>query len=173
MARVLVPGSFDPVTNGHMDIIVRAARKFDRVLVAVARNHSKTPLFTTEERLEMLETACADLPNVTVDAFEGLLVDYALKNQVDVIVKGLRAVSDFEYEMQMAQMNLQLNSAVETLFMMTGAEYSYLSSSIVKEIARLGGPVEGLVPSHVGQRLREKVASFGTGDLSRRDRRSE
>jgi len=158
MARALAPGSFDPVTNGHLDIIVRAAGMFDSVLVAVARNYSKTPLFTLEERLEMLKEVCAPYPNVTVDAFEGLLVNYALANGATVIVRGLRAVSDFEYELQMALMNRRLVSTVETVFLMTGAEYSYLSSNIVKEIARLGGSVEGLVPNSVEKRLRQKVA---------------
>src|SRR5689334_641513 len=127
MGRALVPGSFDPVTNGHLDIIGRAAGMFTDVLVAVARNASKTPLFTLEERLGMLKEVCARWPNVAVDAFEGLLVDYALQREATVIVKGLRAVSDFEYELQMALMNRRLSSAVETVFLMTEAEYSYLS----------------------------------------------
>lgn len=159
MARALVPGSFDPVTNGHIDIIARAATMFETVLVAVAPNSTKTPLFTLAERVEMLEEACAPWPNVRVDAFQGLLVEYALNNEATVIVKGLRAVSDFEYEMQMAMMNRRLNKAVETVFLMTEAEYSYLSSNIVKEIARLGGSVEGLVPSRVAERLRQKVGN--------------
>src|SRR5262249_7707943 len=157
--RALVPGSFDPVTYGHLDIIERAAGMFDAVLVAVARNAAKTSLFTTAERLEMLREVCAPWPNVTVDAFEGLLVNYALGRDAHVSVKGLRAVSDFEYELQMALMNRRLNSAIETVFLMTGTEYSYLSSSIVKEIARLGGSVEGLVPKSVEQRLRQKVTN--------------
>jgi len=162
MPRALVPGSFDPVTNGHLDIIERAAGMFDRVLVAVARNYSKAPLFTTEERMEMLSEICAPYPNVAVDTFEGLLVEYAVAHEATVIVRGLRAVTDFEYEMQMALMNRRLNSAVETVFMMPGAEYSYLSSSIVKEIARLGGSVKGLVPDRVEERLRQKVGSNRT-----------
>src|SRR5579884_1251411 len=163
MARALVPGSFDPVTNGHLDIIERAAAMFEGVIVAVARNPAKTPLFSVEERLEMLREVCAPLPNVRVDAFEGLLIQYALEQDATVIVKGLRAVSDFEYELQMALMNQRLSSAVETVFMMTGAEYSYLSSSIVKEIARLGGSVKGLVPDSVGQRLRQRLGSSEIG----------
>jgi pantetheine-phosphate adenylyltransferase len=159
MARAIVPGTFDPVTNGHLDIIGRAARKFDTLLVAVGRNSGKNPMFTLEERIEMLREAVTPWHNVTVDALDGLLVDYATRREADVVVRGLRAVTDFEYEMQMAQMNLRLNGEIETLFMMTGAEYSYLSSSIVKEIARLGGSVEGLVPNHVGQRLRQKVGN--------------
>ena len=158
MVRALVPGSFDPVTNGHLDIIERAANMFDAVIVAVARNNSKSPLFTTDERVAMLIESCAAWTNVTVHTFEGLLVQYAVEHEVAVIVKGLRAVSDFEYELQMAHMNRRLSRAVETVFMMTGSEYSYLSSSIVKEIARLGGSVEGLVPAHVGTRLQQKYA---------------
>lgn len=159
MARALVPGSFDPVTNGHLDIIARAAGMFETVLVATATNSSKTPLFTLDERLEILREACAPWPNVSVDVLQGLLVEYAVGHGASVIVKGLRAVSDFEYELQMAMMNRRLNSAVETVFLMTEAEHSYLSSSIVKEIARLGGSVEGLVPSHVEARLRQKVGN--------------
>ena len=156
MVRALVPGSFDPVTNGHLDIIERAAGMFDSVVVTVARNSSKTPLFTLEERLEMLTVSCAVWPNVAVETFDGLLVAYASEHGAQVIVKGLRAVSDFEYELQMALMNRRLSREIETVFMMTGSEYSYLSSSIVKEIARLGGSVEGLVPNHVGNRLQQK-----------------
>jgi pantetheine-phosphate adenylyltransferase len=159
MTRALVPGSFDPVTNGHLDIIERAANMFDSVLVAIARNNSKTPLFTLEERIEMLTEVCAPWPDVSVDSFEGLLVQYALDQGATVIVKGLRAVSDFEYELQMALMNRRLSGSIETIFLMTGAEYSYLSSNIVKEIARLGGAVEGLVPNSVEKRLRQKFAN--------------
>ena len=158
MAIALVPGSFDPVTNGHLDIIQRAAAMFDNVLVAVAKNNSKAPLFTLEERVEILTEVCNDFPNVRIDSFEGLLVNYAAENEATVIVKGLRAVSDFEYELQMALMNRRLKQNVETVFLMTGAEHSYLSSSIVKEIARLGGSVEGLVPQSVERRLQSKLA---------------
>ena len=158
MTRALVPGSFDPVTMGHLDIIGRAVSMFDSVVVAVARNSTKAPLFSLEERVEMLREVCNLWPSVTISTFQGLLVEYAVEQNASVIVRGLRAVSDFEYELQMALMNRRLNSAVETVFLMTGAEYSYLSSSIVKEIARLGGSVEGLVPNIVGQRLREKVS---------------
>ena len=159
MARAIVPGSFDPVTKGHLDIIERAATMFESVIVAIARNSSKTPMFTLAERVEMLVEACAPWPNVEIDSFQGLLVNYAVEHQAGVIVKGLRAVSDFEYELQMALMNRRLNRKVETVFLMTGAEYSYLSSSIVKEIARLGGAVEGLVSPNVEKRLRAKVAN--------------
>jgi pantetheine-phosphate adenylyltransferase len=156
MTCALVPGSFDPVTNGHLDVIGRAAGMFSEVRVVVARNSSKTPLFTVEERMEMLAEVCVPYTNVTVDAFEGLLVHYAAAQGATVIVKGLRFVSDFEYEMQQALMNRRQNSAIETVFLMTGAEYSDLSSSIVKEIARLGGAVEGLVPNIVRERLSAK-----------------
>jgi pantetheine-phosphate adenylyltransferase len=156
--RALVPGSFDPVTNGHLDIISRSAIMFDEVRVVVANNVGKSPLFTLEERIEMLLEVCAPYANVSVDTFDGLLVQYARMHHATVIVKGLRAVSDFEYELQMALMNRRLADNVETVFLMTGAEYSYLSSNIVKEIARLGGAVEGLVPDSVERRLRQKLA---------------
>ncbi len=159
MTKAIVPGSFDPVTYGHLDVIGRAAALFESVVVAVAKNSTKTPLFTVEERIELLTEACTSWHNVTVQTFEGLLVEFALGQNAKAIVKGLRAVSDFEYEFQMAQMNRRLYAEVETVFLMTGAEYSYLSSSIVKEIARLGGAVEGLVPDYVGTRLRAKFAS--------------
>ena len=141
------PGSFDPVTSGHYDIITRAAGMFERLIVLVAVNSSKTPLFTAEERVQMLQACCASLENVSVDTLDRrLLVDYAMERGAKVIVKGLRAVSDFEYEFQMALLNRHLQPQVETVFLMTSAEHSYLSSSIVKEIARLGGDIRGLVP---------------------------
>ena len=152
-----MPGSFDPVTNGHLDIIERASRTFGNVIVAVVINRAKTPMFTVQERVEMLREVCAHLPNISVDSFDGLLVDYARTHGAGIIVRGLRAVSDFEYELQMALTNRRLLPDVETVFMMTGAEYSYLSSNIVREIALLGGSVEGLVPDSVKQRLRKKV----------------
>src|SRR5258706_2075141 len=157
MPNAIVPGSFDPVTNGHIDIIERASKMFGRVTVAVVINSAKQPLFSLDERVEMLKDVCYHLENVSIGSFEGLLVNYAKQCGAKVIVKGLRAVSDFEYELQMALMNRHQCPEVETAFMMTGAEYSYLSSSIVKEIARLGGSVEGLVPEIVRQRLRDKV----------------
>jgi len=157
MPNAIVPGSFDPITNGHLDIIQRAAHLFEHVTVAVAINSGKAPLFPLEERVEMAREVCGNLLNVSVETFDGLLVEYAVRRGATAIVKGLRAVSDFEYELQMALMNRRLYPGVETVFMMTGAEYSYLSSSIVKEIARLGGSVEGLVPDSVRQRLRQKV----------------
>ncbi len=155
--RAVIPGSFDPVTNGHLDVVQRTAELFEEVIVAVAANLAKQPLFSLDERLEMLREVCQPYPHVRVDCFSGLLVEYALKQNAKVVVKGLRAVSDFEFELQMALMNRRLSDgAVETLFLMAGAEHSYLSSSIVKEIARLGGNVEGLVPESVKQRLRTK-----------------
>ncbi len=157
MPYAIVPGSFDPVTNGHLDIIERASRTFDHVTVAVVVNRAKSPMFTIQERVEMLREVCAHLSNVDVDSFDGLLVDYARSHGAGIIVRGLRAVSDFEYELQMALTNRRLLPDIETVFMMTGAEYSYLSSNIVREIALLGGSVEGLVPDSVKQHLRQKI----------------
>jgi pantetheine-phosphate adenylyltransferase len=149
----LCPGTFDPVTNGHLDIIDRAAQTFGDVLVAVLENPAKEPLFGLDERVAMLEEACAGLANVRVGAFRGLLVDFARTQEGPaVIVKGLRAISDYEFEIQMAQMNHRLGE-VETLFMPTSPRWSFLSSSLVKEVARFGGDVEGLVPDHVRKRL--------------------
>jgi pantetheine-phosphate adenylyltransferase len=153
----LCPGTYDPVTNGHLDIVRRAAGRFDRVVMAVIENPAKEPLFPVAERVEMLREAVADLDNVEVDSFTGLLVDYARSKGAGVIVKGLRAVSDFDYELQMAQMNRHL-AEVETFFVPTSAKWSYLSSSLVKEVARFGGDVSGLVPEHVLRRLKEKMA---------------
>lgn len=148
----LCPGTFDPVTNGHLDIIGRTSRSFDSVVVGVLENPSKTPLFALQERVALLEESVRDLPNVRVGSFRGLLVDHAKGQGADVIVKGLRAVSDYEYEIQMAQMNLRIGG-VETLLMPTNPKWSFLSSSLVKEVARFGGDVEGLVPDHVRKRL--------------------
>ena len=159
MTRALVPGSFDPVTNGHIDIIEGASGMFGEVLVVVARNSSKTPLFTVAERVEMLREVCAPFANVRVDSFDGLLVHYAQAQNATVIVKGLRFVSDFENELQMALINRRQDSNIKTVFLPTATEYSDLSSSIVKEIARYGGTLEGLVPNIVQQRLRQKTAS--------------
>jgi pantetheine-phosphate adenylyltransferase len=151
------PGSFDPVTCGHQDIIARAAGMFEGLTVLVAANSSKSPLFSADERVALLRESCAHLPNVGVEVLPPvLLVDYAAEHRAGVIVKGLRAVSDFEYEFQMALLNRRLRPQVETIFLMTAAEYSYLSSSIVKEIARLGGDIEGLVPPPVRRALAEK-----------------
>lgn len=147
------PGSFDPVTNGHLDIIARASKMFDKVIVAVLKNSSKTSLFTIEERVEMLESTCSHLENVEIDSFSGLLIDFMKLKNAGFIVKGLRAVSDFEYEMQMTHMNRKLAPNVETVFMMTNSKYSYLSSSMVKEVARMGGCIKGLVPDAVESEL--------------------
>jgi pantetheine-phosphate adenylyltransferase len=152
MRRAVCPGSFDPVTNGHVDIIGRASRLFDEVIVGVLINNSKTGLFTIEERIEMLEAVTATYGNVRVASFRGLLVDFCRDQQAGVVVKGLRAVSDFDYELSMAQMNMGL-SGVETLFMPTNPLYSFLSSSLVKDVAKWGGDVSPHVPDLVGERL--------------------
>ena len=157
MARVVCPGSFDPVTNGHMDVISRASALHDEVVVAVLINITKKSLFGTDERVDMLREVTSDLENVRVERFHGLLVNFCTANGINAIVKGLRAVSDFEYEMQMAQMNYRL-AKVETLFMTTNPLYSFLSSSLVKEIAKYGGDVSGLVPEIVLDRLHTRLA---------------
>ena len=157
MRRAVCPGSFDPVTNGHLDIIRRAAVLFDEVVVAVGVNKSKNRLFTAEERIEMITEAVEPLPNVTVDAFEGLLTDFCRDRGVVAIVKGLRAVSDFDYELQMAQMNASLTD-VETVFVPTSPEYSFLASSLVKEVAMFGGDVSSLIPAFVNERLTARLA---------------
>ncbi len=151
------PGTYDPVTNGHLDIVARAAKVFDSVIVAVLVNPGKQPLFTLEERLSLLDDATADIQGVEIDSFDGLLVDYARQRGVSAIVKGLRAVSDFDYELQMAQMNYRL-AGVETMFMTTNPMYSYLSSSLVKDVARNGGDVSGLVPGPVAAMLKERAS---------------
>ncbi|MGH9226046.1 MAG: pantetheine-phosphate adenylyltransferase [Acidimicrobiales bacterium] len=158
MSIALIPGSFDPVTNGHLDIVDRTACKFDQVLVAVASNHRKAaPLFTVEARVAMLEEVMAHFGNVRVRSFRGLLADFAVEHSVTAIVKGLRAVSDFDYELQMAQLNLRL-SGVDTLFMPTALEHSFLSASLVREVASYGGDVSSMVPPIVAQRLKERFA---------------
>jgi pantetheine-phosphate adenylyltransferase len=154
--RAVCPGSFDPVTNGHLDVISRAAQLFDEVVVAVFPNPSKTPLFSIEERLELLSEATSKLDNVRVARFEGLLVDFCRANGIAAIVKGLRAVSDFDYEMQMAQMNYN-QAGVETLFMATNPLYAFLSSSLVKDFAKFGGDVSGLVPPVVLERIESRL----------------
>jgi pantetheine-phosphate adenylyltransferase len=153
----LCPGTFDPVTNGHVDIIRRAGRCFDGVVVAVLENPGKQPLFSVEERVAMLKDASADIPGVEVASFSGLLVDYARGRGIKVIVKGLRAVTDFDFELQMAQMNLGLGG-VETFFLPTSPQWSYLSSSLIREVVRFGGDVSGMVPPFVRDRLEEKLA---------------
>jgi pantetheine-phosphate adenylyltransferase len=152
----LYPGSFDPPTRGHEDLIRRCLALADRVIVAVATNSSKTPLFSVDERLGMLRTIAGDLPQVEFESFDGLLVDFARKRRADIIVRGLRAVSDFEYEFQMALMNRHLEPALETVFMMPAEQYTYTSSRLIKEVFMLGGEVGGLVPPSVEERLRKK-----------------
>jgi pantetheine-phosphate adenylyltransferase len=153
----ICPGSFDPVTNGHLDLIERAAKIFDTLIVSVLRNQEKEPLFDLEERLEMLREVLRPYKNVEVDSFAGLLMEYARKKQARVILRGIRAVSDYEYELQMALMNRKLEPQVETVFMLPGEAYSYLSSRLVREVARLGGSLKGLVPVIVEKRLRRKI----------------
>ena len=153
----IYPGSFDPCTNGHLDIIERSSRIFEKVIVAVLVNSSKTPTFTVDERIELLTEATAHIPNVEVMGFNGLLAQFAEQQKAKVIIKGLRAVSDFEYEFQMALINHKLHREVETLFMMTSNKYSYLSSSIVKEVARYGGNLSGLVPDELIDEILERA----------------
>jgi len=160
--RAVCPGSFDPVTHGHLDIIGRAARLFDEVVVAVGVNQSKSRLFSPDERLDMLRRACGEWDNVRIEGFTGLLTDFCTAEGVDAIVKGLRAVSDFDYELQMAQMNASLTD-VETVFMPTSPEWSFLASSLVKEVARFGGDVSGLVPEFVHEALTARFAETQPG----------
>jgi pantetheine-phosphate adenylyltransferase len=158
MRRAIYPGSFDPVTNGHLDVIQRASRLFDDLIVAVAFNDQKpkSALFSVEERIELLRQSCQDIPNAQIIKLDGLLVDFAKHHQVDAIVRGLRAISDFEFEFQMALMNRKMEPTLETIFMMPKEEYTYISSRIVKEIARLGGKVESFVPHWVVRALAKK-----------------
>ena len=151
------PGSFDPLTNGHVDIITRGTRLFDRIIVAILVNAEKQPLFSMEERVEIAREVFKDLPSVEVDTFAGLLVDYVERRKAHAIVRGLRAMSDFEYEFQMALMNQRLNGRIETVFMMPAEQYTYISSRLIKEVFALGGRVHGLVPDMVEERLRMKV----------------
>src|ERR1700736_2249740 len=154
----IYPGSFDPVTNGHLDLIERGEKMFDTVIVAVLQNADKEPLFSVAERVEMLRDVTKQWPAVEVDVFQGLLVDYARKRGAGVILRGIRAISDYEYELQMALMNRKLEPRLETVFMLPGESYSYLSSKLVREIARLGASLDGLVPPVVGERLRGKIS---------------
>jgi pantetheine-phosphate adenylyltransferase len=159
MRIAIYPGSFDPLTNGHLDVVQRAAHLFDRVVVAVAKNESKNPLFTLDERESLVKKAVAHLPNVESDSFDGLLVEYVAARKAQAIVRGLRAVSDFEFEFQLALMNRKLDEKIETIFMMPKDTYTFLSSRIVKEIARLGGDVGQFVPANVEEALRKKLRS--------------
>ena len=155
----IYPGSFDPVTNGHLDLIHRGCKLFDRLIVAIARNPEKdSSLFSLEERIEMLQAMTAEIDNVTVDAFEGLLMNYCIEKRANAVLRGIRAVSDYEFELQMALMNRKIQPSVETVFMMPAEKYSYLSSRIVREIAAFGGPLTGLVPDLVETHLRRRVA---------------
>jgi pantetheine-phosphate adenylyltransferase len=154
----IYPGSFDPLTNGHLDLIERGAKIFDELIVAILRNPEKEPLFSLEERREMIRAMTAHRENVRVDSFDGLMVDYALKVGATAVLRGIRAISDYEYELQMALMNRKLEPRLETVFMMPAETYSYLSSRLVRQVAMLGGSVRGLVPEMVEQKLREKLA---------------
>jgi pantetheine-phosphate adenylyltransferase len=162
LVRAIYPGSFDPLTNGHLDLIERGSKIFEELIVAILRNSEKDPLFTLPERKEMLQEMVKNFPNVRVDSFDGLLVDYAMKKNAKVVLRGIRAISDYEYELQMALMNRKLQPRLETVFMASGETYSYLSSRLVKEIFRLGGSVRGLVPDLVEEKMREKLHGTAT-----------
>jgi pantetheine-phosphate adenylyltransferase len=153
----IYPGSFDPITNGHLDLITRGARLFDRLVVAILRNESKQPLFSVRERMEMLGEVVREMPNVELDSFDGLLVHYARAREAKVLVRGIRAVSDYEHELQMALMNRRLEPDIETVFLMAGEAYSFISSRLVKEVYKLGGDIRGLVPPTVESRLQERL----------------
>lgn len=159
MRTAIYPGSFDPLTNGHLDVVMRATKLFDRVVVAVAKSESKHPLFTLEERLELVRQAVSHIPHVEADSFDGLLIEYVSRRRAQAILRGLRAVSDFEFEFQLALMNRKLDERIETIFMMPKDTYTFLSSRIVKEISRLGGDVSAFVPSHVKSALKHKFSS--------------
>jgi pantetheine-phosphate adenylyltransferase len=164
--KAIYPGSFDPPTNGHFDLIERGSKIFDELVVAILRNPEKDPLFSVADRRKMLEAMTADFDNVSVDTFDGLTVDYALRMDASAILRGIRAISDYEYELQMALMNRKLQPGLETVFMMPAAKYSYLSSRLVREVAQLGGSIECLVPAIVMRKLREKIDvahKFGDG----------
>ena len=156
IVKAIYPGSFDPLTNGHLDLIDRAAKIFDHLVVAILRNSSKNPLFTVEERVAMLTEGTAEFENVSVSTFDGLLVDFAREQRAHAVVRGIRAISDYEYEFQMALMNRRLSPEVETIFLMPDAKYSFVSSSLVKNVFQLGGSVDGLVPKFVIERLKDK-----------------
>lgn len=164
LVRAIYPGSFDPVTNGHIDIIERGRSIFDHVIVAVAVNQDKDPMFTTEERMEMLRDVTRQWDNVEIDRFDGLLVDYVSSRDASVILRGIRAVTDFDYEFQMALMNRRLAGSIETVFLVPAEAYEYLSSSLVKEVASLGGTVRGLLPPSVEKRLNAKLEALRCSD---------
>ena len=153
----IYPGSFDPITNGHLDLVQRGARMFDTLIVAILRNDSKLPLFSVEERMDMLREVVRPYPNVRVDSFDGLLVDYASRCEATVLLRGIRAISDYEYELQMALMNRRLRPDIETVFMMSNEAYSFISSRLVKEVFRLGGNISGLVPPTVEARMHSRM----------------
>lgn len=159
MSRALYPGSFDPVTLGHLDIIKRSSLMFDELIIGVLNNSSKTPLFSVEERVNMLKEVTKDIPNVKVESFTGLLVDFARESNINIVIRGLRAVTDFEYELQMAQSNRAVAKDVDTIFLTTSIEYAYLSSSVVKEYARYGVDISSFVPVEVVSKLQEKIAN--------------
>jgi pantetheine-phosphate adenylyltransferase len=155
--RAIYPGSFDPPTNGHLDLIQRGAKIFEELVVAILRNSEKTPMFSVSERFDMLKELTADLPNVRIATFDGLMVEYAKSIDAMCVLRGIRAISDYEYELQMALMNRKIEPTLETVFMMPADKYSYVSSRLVREVAQVGGPVKGLVPEVVEQKLREKL----------------
>ena len=162
--KAIYPGSFDPLTNGHLDLIERGSKIFDELVVAILRNSEKEPLFDVSERREMLTEATASWQNVRIDTFSGLLVDYVIQQKANAVLRGIRAISDYEYELQMALMNRKLNASVETIFMMPAEAYSYLSSRLVKEVFRLGGSVRDLVPAEVEERLHNKFRAVASGE---------
>lgn len=153
---VVYPGTFDPITNGHLSILTRALKVFDKLIIAIANNPQKAPLFTMEERIYMIREVLKDQPNIEIDSFEGLLVDYVVKKKTNVVIRGIRAMSDFEYEFQMALMNRKLNREVQSIFLMTDYKWFYTSSTIIKEAASLGGDISGLVPAIVAKMLKKK-----------------
>ncbi len=156
MTSAIYPGSFDPVTYGHIDIIKRASKLFDHLTVSVLNNKAKSPLFSTEERVNMLKDVCSDIPNIRIDSFSGLLADYVKKNNIDVVIRGLRAITDFEYELQMAQTNRKLVPQADTVFLTTSLEYAYLSSTTVKEVAAFGGDISLFVPDDIAKLIYDK-----------------
>ena len=163
----IYPGSFDPITNGHLDLIERGAGMFDKLIVSILRNEAKEPLFSVEERMEMLREVIADYPNVEVDSFNGLLVDHAAAHSATVLLRGIRAISDYEYELQMALMNRRLRPGIETIFMMANEAYSFISSRLVKEVFGLGGNISGLVPPSVEKRMQNRMSKIQTrGDAA-------